>query len=1047
MANRYSKALKHIKKDYSLTEAPTNSMSRVYSLNNPGHQLGPVPNNAKVFVPDIDGNWPAGIPGTPGEGGYTRPAGFWTGERDWDTVTQPNFSHEAAGANGTDTSGLIASNGAVLTALPPNSRSFILGPLVDGHTYLHGSDAYTNIGYIQKDTRQFVLLARVDGQWEAGGYPIPETAIQYGWPESRVWDGTANGFTAYNSNFTLEMAQWFRGEMLGKRFVKEVAYFYSGGVSQPPITGGPASGMYGGSGVGAGGDGSSADGSGSGRGYGSGGEPNIGEPQTDKHGGPEDAGAPFIGGKKKKPKPDRDDYPPGRAGAKKYQDDLNKWKDEQKEEGGEEKPGSEKPDKEPSDYKSPKDRGGQGGNNQPWRDNEGKTGDPAADYTPPKDRGGQGDTGSDRDPNAGKTGDPATDYTPPKDRGGQGDTDGVNPNEPGLLDKAKEAWDWYVDNKEAVDAAAGSVMNAVDAAMAIASVVGVIFPEAGTSIAGALGIASLTSKMKKAYNAVKAGKTVADAIGGKNKGLSGAGSFDVGATGVKKGGFDALNPNQVGPKAQHTGSKGILSPGGGMVYSAPKVGQTGPSAINPGSGASKYTQYGSNPFSQSSKGGGNAGGVIGSIVNKGNKSIGVIEPQSTQTPAQFNKSSKLFNDIMNGKYQNSPTAQKIYQKGIDAGFTGGSGSISHSNIPKQTSVPNAGKTMGSFSKFASKYTPTHGHLGTFGGINYESYLIENNSKKELKLQGDKEDIMIMHLLKKPEILKKLPLIIKGLEQETELSDVYGAMFGFEGGNIKESLSESRKIEILKEIKKPVVLIEASPKMTKLKGYKPNFKGKFSPQNTPEVTACKQSDGLVARANARGQTWRSENKYWQGYETTERMNIIYDRMGHGQQAWDAIIEDARNKNGWKNREIQEQLNQIAHEKAMRKIDPDFKSPWNLNEMEDPNKDEIDKYMNDPLVKRVRKKLLTQIDYKDKPSKKGYPEQPPEKIDPNTGMHPKYGKVYKYDKLDPVSAVSMKNAPTGNPEIDANVEKAAKKKYVKPNVKEEWASDWRDSISYD
>ena len=284
MANRYSKALKHIKKDYSLTEAPTNSMSRVYSLNDPGHQLGPVPNNAKVFVPDVDGNWPAGIPGTPGEGGYTRPAGFWTGERDWDTVTQPNFSHEAAGANGTDTSGLIASNGAVLTALPPNSRSFILGPLVDGHTYLHGSDAYTNIGYIQKDTRQFVLLARVDGQWEAGGYPIPETAIQYGWPESRVWDGTANGFTAYNSNFTLEMAQWFRGEMLGKRFVRDVAYFYSGGVSQPTNEGAPAGGMYGGSGVGAGGDGSSAAGSGSGRGYGSGGEPNIGEPQQDNHG-------------------------------------------------------------------------------------------------------------------------------------------------------------------------------------------------------------------------------------------------------------------------------------------------------------------------------------------------------------------------------------------------------------------------------------------------------------------------------------------------------------------------------------------------------------------------------------------------------------------------------------------------------------------------------------------------------------------------------------------------------------------------------------------
>jgi len=257
------------------------------------------------------------------------------------------------------------------------------------------------------------------------------------------------------------------------------------------------------------------------------------------------------------------------------------------------------------------------------------------------------------------------------------------------------------------------------------------------------------------------------------------------------------------------------------------------------------------------------------------------------------------------------------------------------------------------------------------------------------------------------------------------------------------ISESRKIQILKEIKKPVVLIEASPKMTKLKGYRPNFKGKFTPQNTPDVTACKQSDGLVDKANARGQTWRTENRYWQGYETTERMNIVYDRMGHGQQAWDAIIEDARQKNGWKNREIQEQLNQIAHEKAMRKIDPDFESPWTLKEMEDPNKDEIDKYMKDPLVKRVRNRLLTQIDYPDKPSKKGYPDEAPKpQVD---GWHSDYGKKSGYyKKLDPVSALAM---PTqGDPEIDAEVEKQ-KKKYVKPKVTEEWKSDWRVNISSD
>ena len=41
-----------------------------------------------------------------------------------------------------------------------------------------------------------------------------------------------------------------------------------------------------------------------------------------------------------------------------------------------------------------------------------------------------------------------------------------------------------------------------------------------------------------------------------------------------------------------------------------------------------------------------------------------------------------------------------------------------------------------------------------------------------------------------------------------------------------------------------------------------------------------------------------------------------------------------------------------------------------------------------------------------------------MDPKTGMHPKYGKNYKHDKLDPHSAEFI---ATGNPEIDANVQK--------------------------
>ena len=51
---------------------------------------------------------------------------------------------------------------------------------------------------------------------------------------------------------------------------------------------------------------------------------------------------------------------------------------------------------------------------------------------------------------------------------------------------------------------------------------------------------------------------------------------------------------------------------------------------------------------------------------------------------------------------------------------------------------------------------------------------------------------------------------------------------------------------------------------------------------------------------------------------------------------------------------------------------------------------------------------------------FPENPPPKLNPNTGMHPEYGKKAKrYGKLDPISANSM--PPTGDPEIDAVVNK--------------------------
>ena len=75
--NRFTKALKHIKKDLSEV-APTNSMGGVYSLNDPGFSLKPH-SAPKTYLPDVDGNWPAGIPGNAGDPTYTRAGGYTKG--------------------------------------------------------------------------------------------------------------------------------------------------------------------------------------------------------------------------------------------------------------------------------------------------------------------------------------------------------------------------------------------------------------------------------------------------------------------------------------------------------------------------------------------------------------------------------------------------------------------------------------------------------------------------------------------------------------------------------------------------------------------------------------------------------------------------------------------------------------------------------------------------------------------------------------------------------------------------------------------------------
>ena len=224
------------------------------------------------------------------------------------------------------------------------------------------------------------------------------------------------------------------------------------------------------------------------------------------------------------------------------------------------------------------------------------------------------------------------------------------------------------------------------------------------------------------------------------------------------------------------------------------------------------------------------------------------------------------------------------------------------------------------------------------------------------------------------------------------------------------LTESQK-KVLRNIKKPYQVPELPKK------YKMNFAGKYSAQNTPDQTASQISDTLVASGNARGQRWRQKDKDWVGYETSERMNLVYDKVGHGDQYWNMIVSDNLRKK--KDRELQEQLNIIAHEKALVKENPNYETPFNKNQIDEQETLSADK---DPLFKKVSKSLKKEIDYSDKPSKNGYPNDPPPKT--INGYHPDLVNGQRaskyYNGLDPHSAESM--PPTGNPEIDAKAKKA-------------------------
>ena len=575
-----------------------------------------------------------------------------------------NLVADDASLVGKDTSGLFDNAGNSLAESPPGDTTYILGPMVS--VYFPDGD-YSAIGYIQKDTRKVINLARIPGT--VGGWGI---------------GGNVEGFTSY-SQLTLEQALWYRDKLINGN-TSSYRVFYIGVFEQlnsenPDVTDPSAGvdidefGRWLGDIIDAG--------------Y-------VIDPETKR----------IIKKGKKGPDPD---MPPGIANPV-----VQKLKDKFKR--GENLTIDDFPSA--ADFSAFKN----GGGNAALRD--GKTigdvirqgiiningydsGARLADYDDYMGPSFGNDSVANRERQ--KAVDARNDaiydywknnYKPDKS---------VNPQ--GLTQKQIDDMpDWYKD---------------------------ISTPPDPNNYAGAFKDTPVGQAVNDFMNdpqngwwrqaALDAGVGALGAVAGRKlppKGLARGTNFKIGATGLPKDGYDALK----GGQNLHRGSKGLLSPRGQGVYSAPTVGQRGKSAIRPGTGGSRYVEYGSNPLGGAQGKGGQAGGVVGSVVRPGARGIRVGEPQNVVTPKKFQQGQRIMQKAYDPKYANTPTAKRIRDKATQAGF-GDKPNIDAKDLPTrpQSSMKPSGKSFDNFAKTA---------IGVAGGLGAADLLAPNPSEGARNLSSN-----------------------------------------------------------------------------------------------------------------------------------------------------------------------------------------------------------------------------------------------------------------------------------------------------------------------
>ncbi len=265
----------------------------------------------------------------------------------------------------------------------------------------------------------------------------------------------------------------------------------------------------------------------------------------------------------------------------------------------------------------------------------------------------------------------------------------------------------------------------------------------------------------------------------------------------------------------------------------------------------------------------------------------------------------------------------------------------------------------------------------------------------------------------------------------------------ENENVTEStqtLSESKR-RILREIKKPYK-VPKTP--TKFKGIRPKVRvtGKGL-MEVPEIPKQFKPEPTI---------WRKPNYDKNVKASQEKKNEVLEYVGAAADHWEYLTETRRKEKNAKRdafystKKDRDFLYDYWYggkkHKVTRKEDVDNDClvyiededgkkfsmlQSKLNEMleEEKMKDAFDSYIPEEEQGEREKNFdkvtkLKSIVGKIKRGDIGpeYPNEPPPEL--VNGWHPKLGKKYKHDKLDPQSAEAMPD--TGDPEIDANIKKA-------------------------